>query len=103
MNTINTVTSTQSLLVGYEIKIIKTRRTERGDLLSYFLERMNPERLKGGYKVWTIKQLGYFLSIFRTGDLYSLRMKCDRANKFGVCFNYFVFSKKQIQKIPVKG
>lgn len=87
--------TTAELLNGYQVKVLKTRRTERGDLLSYFLERMNPERLKGGYRVWTIKQIGYFLSIFRTGDLYSLRMKCDRANKFGACFNYYVFSKQK--------
>lgn len=83
--------TTAELLNGYQVKIIKTRRTERGDLLSYFLERMNPLRLKGGYKVWTIGQVGYFLSIFRTGDLYSLRIKCDQAKNFGKTFNYYVF------------
>jgi len=83
-----------TLLQGYNIPLIKSHRTERGDLISYFAEKMNASRNSAGYKELTIKAWACKLSIFNTEQLYHLRMKCDQAKNFGACFNYYVFPRK---------
>ncbi len=40
--------TTSQLFEGYKISTVKSRRTERGDLLDYFLERMNSDRKVNG-------------------------------------------------------
>ena len=87
--------TTQSLLQGYKIDSKVTRVTERGELLTYFLSMMNPLRVKSGYKGWNIKQIGYFLSVFGTGDLYVLKRKCMESKNYGACFNSYVFGSKK--------
>lgn len=72
----------------------KSRRTERGDLISYFSEKMNASRIKGGYKPLSLSGWSYKLSIFKTDQLYALRKKCDESVNFGRTFNYYVFPKK---------
>lgn len=87
--------STFQLFVEYKLpEITKTKRTERGDLIDFFLERMNSERKKDGRKLYSKSSMAYFLSVYTTEGLYHLRMKCDRAKNFGATFNYYVFPKK---------
>ena len=73
----------------------KVKNTERGELLSFFLSKMNPLRKEKGYKEWDIKKVGIFLAPFTIEDLYQLRGKCERAKHFGSMFNYYVFPRKE--------
>lgn len=81
------------LFTGYKVSTVKSRRSERGDLIDVFYERMNAERKRQGYKEWTKSSVAYFLSIYTTQQLYFLRMKCENAKNFGATFNYFIFPK----------
>lgn len=61
----------------------KTRRTERGDLVSYFLGKVNMSRGER-YKKLTYGAMAYFLTGIPTKDLYYVRSVCDdweRKNK----------------------
>lgn len=69
----------------------KTTKTERGELLIYFMNVMNPLRKSAGYKEWDIKRTGYMLSVYNTHDLYCLKTKCEQSKNFGSTFNYFIF------------
>lgn len=66
---------------------IKTRRTERGDLVTEFAERLNAER--GERKPLTISGVAFLLSPFNVSDLYLLLKKCNEAKSFSACFWYF--------------
>jgi len=64
------------------------RRSERGDLIVEFTEKINSER--GERKHFTVSSMAYMLSIYKTGDLYDLLKKCNSAKSFTACFWYFV-------------
>jgi hypothetical protein len=57
--------------------------TERGELYDSILVRLNPSRIKGGYKPLTHGRLGYLLAGIPTKDLYALISKCDDAERRG--------------------
>lgn len=69
---------------------LKSRRTERSDLVDYFFLKIRPE-----YENYSKRKMKYaymcqLLSPIGTGDLYILKKKCDEAKTFGKCFWYFV-------------
>lgn len=92
--------TTQSLLAGYKIKeSAKSRRTERGDLLDFFYEKVKPsydeyQTSKGSKRTMTKSQMANLLSIFSVQQLYFLRIKCDEAKNFVSLFWYYVRPKK---------
>lgn len=89
--------TTKSLLENYKLPnpVKKTRRTERGDLIDYFFERVNADRRNASLKEFPKGSLAFFLSVYTTTNLYLLRIKCESANNWGSMFNYHVFPKKQ--------
>jgi len=60
-----------------------TRHTERGDLYDSILSRLNPSRVRSGYKPLTHSRLAYLLTGIPTKDLYALISKCDDAERRG--------------------
>jgi len=76
-----------------ELKPIRSRRSERSDLISYFLEKINASREGTQYKPLTIGYMAHLLSIYSVSDLYLLRIKCDNAKTFAKCFWYFAKAK----------
>lgn len=87
----DTVVSTQSLLQGYKLQETKrTRRTERGDLLDLFLNRLNPERTRSGYKPLSVAFLSRFFSErhMSVPQIYQFYRDCERANDFSKYFWY---------------
>ena len=73
-----------STLFGERKQLPKPRRsTERGDLLDTILGRLNPSRVKAGYKPLTYGGLAYKLTGIPTKDLYALISKCDDAERRG--------------------
>lgn len=58
-----------------------TRRTERGDLLDYFLSILNPARKKDGFPPLNHGFLQYKLHGIPTRDLYALKSKMEDARR----------------------
>ena len=81
--------SPKELFAGYKIPHIKSTRSERGDLLTFFTSKINDQRKNTKYKQLSISYIGNLLSVYSTGDLYYLQRKCNEAKNFSACFFYF--------------
>jgi hypothetical protein len=73
----------------YHFQAMKSRRSERGDLLEYFTNTINKARINTKYKQLSISYIGNLLSVYTTEDLYCLQRKCSEAKNFSACFFYF--------------
>ena len=70
----------ESLFKGYRLpEPTKDHRTERGDLLDYFLSVLNPDRQKKGMSQLTHAFLNTKLQGIPTPDLYVLQKKMQDA------------------------
>lgn len=83
-------------LFGNRAKQSKPRRsTERGDLLDTLLGRLNPPRIRDGYKPLTYSRLSYLLTNVLTKDLYALISSGIDAERRGGNFSkYFWYAIK---------
>lgn len=61
----------------------KKRRTERGDLLVYFADKLNIGRAQKKLKDVTPASVGFWLTGFTLHDLYYLKSSCDDAERRG--------------------
>lgn len=77
--------SIKKLLPGIP-KNNSSRVTERGEFLTYFLEQLNPPRVRDGYRALTIGRLSRDLQGIPTKDLYVLKKKCEEARGNGLPF-----------------
>lgn len=71
----------------YSKPLKKEHRTERHELVSFFIEKVNPPRVRDGYKPLTPAALNFFMSHIPTRDLYLLRTKCENAVRAGFPFD----------------
>lgn len=85
-------------MAGPSTRSKKDRATERGELMKYFLERINPGRVKDGYPPLTMGRLARLLLATPTKDLYYLKRVCDDAKDFSKKFWWEVNPKKHEQK-----
>lgn len=69
-----------------------SRRTERGDLVTDFTERVNLER--GSLKPVSVSYVAYLLSPLSVSQLYMLLKKCNAADSFSAMFWYHAKPKK---------
>jgi hypothetical protein len=69
----------QSLFTKYQHLPKKTPVSERGEMFDFFIQMLNPQRLKDGYPPLTHARLGYLLAGIPTKDLYALRSKMESA------------------------
>ena len=76
----------------------KNRETERGEMLKYFCERLNSDRVRDGYPRFTIARMGKTLEKIPTKDLYYLKRVCDDAQNFSKKFWWEVNPKKHEPK-----
>lgn len=83
------IKTTKDLFSNYRIVSTKTHRSERGDLITTFTERLNQERLGTIYKPLSLSYIANLLSVYKTGDLYVLLKRCGEAKSFSKCFWYF--------------
>ncbi|HTR19065.1 MAG TPA: hypothetical protein VMH91_03785 [Candidatus Paceibacterota bacterium] len=72
----------------------KAKQTERGELLKYFCERINAQRVRDGYPKVTIARMGKTLEKIPTKDLYYLKRVCDDATNFSKKFWYLLNPEK---------
>ena len=87
------IKTTKDLFNNYRIVSTKTHRSERGDLITSFTERINQERLGTNYKQLTLNYVANLLSVYKTGDLYVLFKKCNEAKHFSKTFWWYVLAK----------
>jgi hypothetical protein len=62
------------------------RETERGELMKYFCDRLNPDRVRDGYPKISIGRMGKLFQDIPTKDLYYLKRVCDDAKNFSKKF-----------------
>ena len=65
----------------------RERQTERGELMKYFMERLNPGRVRDGYEALTLSRMGRVLVAIPTRDLYFLKSVCEDAEARGKDFS----------------
>lgn len=76
----------------------KLRETERGELMKYFLDRINPGRIRDGLPKLTMPRMGKILEQIPTKDLYYLKRICDDSKNFSKRFFYELDPKKHPQE-----
>jgi hypothetical protein len=68
----------------------KSRDTERGELLRYFMQKLNIARVRDGLPPLSMPRMGKTLELIPTKDLYYLKSVCDdaaaRGNEFSKKF-----------------
>lgn len=64
----------------------KERATERGELMQYFMGRLNPARVRDGYAPLNLPRMGRVLQGIPTKDLYYLKSVCEQAKDFSKKF-----------------
>ena len=64
----------------------KEKVTERGELMRYFMDRLNVARLRDGIGPLTMPRMGKILEKIPTKDLYYLKSVCDQAKDFSKKF-----------------
>jgi len=77
----------------------KERITERGELLKYFMERLNSERRQDGLSPLTMPRMGKTLQVIPTKDLYYLKRVCDESKNFSKKFWWEINPKKHKKDI----
>ena len=75
----------------------RKRETERGEMLKYFCERLNADRVRDGYPKLSIARMGKTLEKIPTKDLYYLKRVCDDAKNFSKKF-WFELNPEKYQK-----
>ncbi|MEK7156138.1 MAG: hypothetical protein AAB734_04650 [Patescibacteria group bacterium] len=82
--------------IKFKIKRTKTRlrETERGELMRYFLDRINPGRIRDGLPRLSMPRMGKILEQIPTKDLYYLKRVCDDAGNFSKKFWWELDPKK---------
>jgi hypothetical protein len=61
----------------------KDKATERGELMKYFMEKLNRSRAGDGLPPLTMARMGRTLVAIPTKDLYYLKSVCDDADARG--------------------
>ena len=66
----------------------RIRETERGELMKYFVDRLNPSRVRDNLPKITMSRMGKILEQIPTKDLYYLKRICDDSANFSKRFWY---------------
>ncbi len=65
---------------------VNDRRTERGELMKFFCEKLNTGRSADGLPPLTMGRMGHILQGIPTKDLYYLQSVCNDAKNFSKKF-----------------
>lgn len=80
----------------------KSRETERGELLKYFQENININRISNKYKPVTISRIGMLLSHLNIPELYFLKSTCNdagnRSKNYHESFSKMFYWSIKVQK-----
>ncbi len=86
----------KSILDSKKLDLTKSRKTEWGEHVQYFHDRINKER--GKYEPISMARMGKYLAPFKD-DIYFFKQKCEKAKSFQACFWYHVKPKKESKKL----
>lgn len=64
----------------------RMRETERGELMRFFCDNLNPTRRRDGLPLITMSRMGKILEQIPTKDLYYLKRVCNDAGNFSKRF-----------------
>ena len=70
------------------------RKTERGELMEYFCEKLNRTRARDGLSAITMGRMGKLLEKIPTKDLYYIQRVCNDAENFSKKFWYLLNPEK---------
>ena len=76
----------------------KEKATERGEMMKYFTDRLNPGRVRDGYPPLSLPRMGRLLVAIPTKDLYYLRSVCEQSKDFSKKFWWEINPKKHDKK-----
>ncbi|MEK7108916.1 MAG: hypothetical protein AAB919_00575 [Patescibacteria group bacterium] len=65
----------------------RERQTERGELMKFFMQKLNPGRVRDGYAPLNLARMGRVLVAIPTRDLYYLKSVCEDAEARGQDFS----------------
>ena len=65
----------------------REKQTERGELMRYFLSKLNPPRVRDGLPPMSMPRMGRLLVAIPTRDLYYLKSVCEDAESRGGSFS----------------
>ena len=74
------------------------RATERGEMMKYFMERLNPGRVRDDYPPLSLPRMGRLLVAIPTKDLYYLKSVCEQSKDFSKKFWWEINPKKHEKK-----
>jgi len=77
-----------------EAKKKRENLTERGELMRYFMVRLNASRVEDGLPPLSMPRMGRVLQGIPTKDLYYLKRVCDDAKNFSKKFWWEINPKK---------
>ena len=86
--------SIRDFLPNPDKKSEKSRKTERGELMRFFVRHLNHARASDGYSPITMGRMAKILEGIPTDDLYYLQSVCTTAKHFSKKFWWEVDPKK---------
>jgi hypothetical protein len=86
------------IVAGKEAK--KSRATERGELMRFFVRHLNYSRERDGLPSLTMPRMGKILEGIPTKDLYFLKSITSKAKNFSKKFWWEVDPKKHVKENP---
>lgn len=85
-----------------QLPVKKEKATERGELMEYFLKKLNAARVRDGLAPMNMPRMGRLLVAIPTKDLYYLKSICDQAADFSKKFWWEVNPKKHTPEALAK-
>ena len=76
----------------------KEKATQRGGVMKYFMERLNPGRVRDDYPPLSLPRMGRLLVAIPTKDLYYLKSVCEQSKDFSKKFWWEINPKKHEKK-----
>lgn len=83
-----------------DLEAKKSKKTERGELMRFFVRHLNYTRARDGLPHLTMSRMGKILEGIPTEDLYYLKGVCSRAKNFSKKFWWEVDPKKHQDENP---
>lgn len=83
-------------------KAAATRETERGELMQYFREQLNKDRVRDGFPPLSMGRMGKILQDLPTKDLYYLKKVCEDSMNFSKKFWWELDPKKHTEEAKAK-
>ncbi len=69
-----------------DIEKNKDKKTERGEMMKFFIDRLNPSRLEKRMPPLSFGRMGKLLEKIPTKDLYYLKRICEDSKNFSARF-----------------